>query len=74
MNKLYIPNKSKLRFPMVGMSSFHFFALIIRFNKYLLSREMDRWIKGTKPKKKMILFILNVYISYIFYKGYFCTV
>lgn len=52
MNKLYIPNKSKLRFPMVGMNSFHFFALIIRFNKYLLSREMDRWIKGTKPKKK----------------------
>ena len=34
---------------------------------------MDRWINGTKQTKKKILFILNVYISYISYKGNFCA-
>ena len=40
MNKLYIPNKSKLRFPMVGMSSFHFVILITRCNKYPHTRDL----------------------------------
>ena len=48
-------------------------AVIIQRFFFIGNTKADDDSKGTK-QKKIILFILNVYISYIFYKGYFCTV